>query len=115
MTRSKYGNIKAEAFGLKFDSRLERDRYLVLRSMEAEGKITRLRTQPEYDLSVNGFPVCVYRADFAYHFKGYPVTEDSKGVLTPEFRIKRKLLKALTGIDIHIVTKSNLGELPHGK
>ncbi len=45
-----------------------------------------------------------YRADFVYEElrKGVwsEVVEDVKGFLTPMYRLKRKLMKAIYGIDI---------------
>ena len=114
MRRLKYGNTKCEARGIKFDSKLERDRYLFLSAMEEQGIISGLQLQPEFELEVNGMLMCKYRADAGYLLSSFPVVEDVKGVLTEVFRIKRKLMKALTGVDIHIVTKHNVGVLPHG-
>ena len=48
-------------------------------------------------------PAIRYVADFVYVEKGAEVIEDVKGVLTPEFKIKRHLMKALLGMDVRIV------------
>ena len=40
--------------------------------------------------------VCVYKADFRYKNKqGETVVEDTKGIETPMFRLKKKLVEAL--------------------
>lgn len=42
---------------------------------------------------------CVYKADFVYHLKdGTLVVEDSKGMKTKEYRIKKKLMLWVHGI-----------------
>lgn len=61
-----------------------------------------LELQPKYPLTVNGEKICTYIADFKYWDaqKNAEIVEDVKGVRTPVFRIKSKLVKALYGIDI---------------
>ena len=48
--RSKYGNKKAKAGDLVFDSRKERDRYLKLSLLMKAGEISDLRRQVSYEL-----------------------------------------------------------------
>lgn len=43
---------------------------------------------------------CVYVADFVYYRNGERIVEDSKGVRTPEYIIKRKLMLWVHGIEI---------------
>ena len=44
---------------------------------------------------------CRYRADFAYTLRdGREVVEDVKGVRTPEYKIKKKLMLWIHGIEI---------------
>lgn len=92
---NKYGARKITVAGETFDSTGEYDRYCQLKLQERAGLIHALSRQPRYVLCVNGEEVCEYRADFAYFENGRQVIEDYKGVITPEFRIKRKLFKAL--------------------
>lgn len=58
--------------------------------------------QPRYPLVVNGLKVGTYVADFYYfdNRKNVAVVEDVKGMLTPVYRLKKKLVKALYGIEI---------------
>lgn len=95
---SKYGNIRTEVKGMKFDSRREARRWMVLRLEERAGEIRDLRRQVEYPLTVNGMTVAVYRADFTYLRKGELVVEDSKGFRTEVFRLKAKLMLACHGV-----------------
>ena len=98
--RSKYGNVKTEVDGIRFDSAAEARRYGELKLMEQAGEITDLVLQPAYTLTVNGVPVCKYVGDFAYLEQGKRVVEDVKGVRTPSYRIKRKLMLSVFGIEI---------------
>lgn len=98
--KNKYGNKRVEYDGIKFDSIGEKNRYIVLKSMEERNIISDLKLQVTYDLKVNNDLICRYRADFVYIRDGFSVTEDLKGVETPEFKLKKKLMKAIHGIDI---------------
>jgi hypothetical protein len=65
------------------------------------GTIYGLRLQPRYPLTVNGVKVGTYVADFAYvDAAGDDVVEDVKGVRTPVFKLKAKLMKAVHGITV---------------
>jgi Protein of unknown function (DUF1064) len=47
-----------------------------------------------------GALVATYVADFSYEQAGTMVVEDRKGIRTPAYRLKRRLMRALYGIDI---------------
>ncbi len=100
--KSKYGAIKTTIDGVEFHSRREAKRYQELKILQRAGKITDLLLQPSYDLIVQGVKVCRYIGDFWYKdlMTGVSTLEDCKGVRTPIFRLKAKLLKACYGIDI---------------
>lgn len=97
--RSKYGNIKAEADGITFHSKAERGRWMDLRLMEKAGEISELQRQVRYPLEVNGLHVCDYIADMVYEKNGL-VVEDVKGYKTEIYRLKKKLMLAVHGIEI---------------
>jgi hypothetical protein len=105
----KYNNIKTVVDGIKFDSKGEAARYVVLRDRQTDGVISNLRTQASYALSVNGRKICVYRADFTYDQDGVSIVEDykSKATITPTFRLKAKLMEAVHGITVKIVFTAN--------
>ena len=106
------------AFGMTFASKKEADRYMVLKNLEAKGKITDLKTQVKFVLipaqrepdtvGVRGGKVkgkliereLSYVADFVYYRDGEMIVEDTKGMRTPEYIIKRKVLLYMTGIRI---------------
>ena len=100
----KYHNKKTVADGIKFDSKLEAERYSQLKMMERAGIIRDLELQPEYELipsfRKNGktWRRTVYKADFRYILAeddSY-IIEDVKGstsVITGVFRLKQKLFE----------------------
>ncbi len=113
--RSKYRNIKVTYFGIQFDSKKEGARYLVLRKLEEEGRISDLQLQVKFPLhSVTEDKVADYICDFAYNTQGTScfhddipgewkpgtIIEDVKGVRTAVYRLKKKLFESEYGIDI---------------
>jgi len=98
----KYGAEKTGVDGIMFDSKKEARRYAELKLLECAGEIGGLRIQPEYDLIVREVKIGKYRGDFSYiHTKTKEVVvEDVKGVRTPVYRLKKKLMNALFGIKI---------------
>ena len=113
---SKYRNQKCSWKGIVFDSILERDRFIILEADQREGKISDLRRQVKYVLSpeqrIGGKLVereCSYIADFVYKLpSGEEVVEDTKGFVTKEFIIKRKLVLSVYGIRIRMVRKGDV-------
>ena len=97
---NKYGNRKVTTFdGITFDSSKEAKRWGELKLLERVGAITDLKRQVEYVLIppqyIDG--KCVeravkYIADFVYIEGGKTVVEDTKGVKTPDYIIKRKMM-----------------------
>lgn len=94
-TRQKYRAQRTVVDGINFASKAEAKRYLELRAMEQAGLIYHLELQPKFPVIINGIKVCTYIADFAYFTKSERITEDVKGMLTPVYRIKKKLVEAL--------------------
>jgi hypothetical protein len=110
-THQKYGNRKTDIDGITFDSKIESERYLQLKLMEQGGLIADLQTQVSYPLEVNGILVATYIADFEYDDleRKRRVTEDVKGgVKTREYKIKKRLMKALHNVDVQEVTKEHV-------
>lgn len=96
---------------MKFDSRAEARRWGHLCMQLRAGEISELRRQVAYELvpavkfadASRVKPAIRYVADFVYVEKGAEVIEDVKGVLTPEFKLKRHLMKALLGLEVRLV------------
>jgi hypothetical protein len=99
---SKYGNKKTVIDGITFDSKKEAGRYQELRLLERAGEIAHLELQPRYAIEINGVKVCTYVADFRYTPKGggKEIIEDVKGMKTPVYNLKKKLMKAVKMIEI---------------
>ena len=97
---SKYHAQPTLVDGIIFDSKGEATRYGQLKLLQQAGAITGLRLQVRYPLVVNDYKIGVYVADFVYCENGHEVTEDFKGIRTPVYRLKRKLMAALYGIEI---------------
>lgn len=97
---SKYHNKKDQIDGHTFDSRAEARRYEALRMLTKAGVITDLMLQVKFPLVVNGIKIANYIADFVYLENGRKVVEDSKGVKTSVYKLKKRLMKAIYNIDI---------------
>lgn len=98
--RAKFGNKKTVVDGITFDSKAEATRYSTLKVLEKANIVADLRLQVPYELTVNGLKVCRYIADFVYTMDGKEIVEDVKGMRTPEYKLKRKLMLAVFGIEI---------------
>ena len=85
---------------ITFDSKKEALRYMDLKILSKTGRISKLELQPEYPMIVNGHKVCAYRADFRYVENGKTVVEDCKGMRTPIYQLKKKLLFACYAIKV---------------
>lgn len=126
MRRSKYGNRKTMVDGITFDSKKEANRFRELQFLERAGKITALQRQVKYVLIPTQREFsneiykkgahqghfkpgkvlekeCSYIADFAYIQDGAYVVEDTKGVRTEAYKIKRKLMLERYGIKVREV------------
>lgn len=102
---SKYRNIKTEIDGHVFDSKREAERYMALKAMLEVGEISNLVLQPKLPIVINGETICTYIADFKYDRDwqspaGHTIYEDVKGVKTAVYRLKKKLVRSVYGIEI---------------
>lgn len=101
---TKYHAKRTPLNGFIFDSIAEAHRYSELKLAVDNGVISELKIHPRYPIEVNGVKVCAYIADFYYLDRdGSPVVEDVKSNWTrtlPVYRLKRKLMKAVHGIEI---------------
>lgn len=123
MIKRKYNNKKIIIDGIKFDSKKEALRYKELKMLEKAGIIHDVQRQVKYVLipaqyeptssvyvkgNNKGKPKkgkliereCAYYADFVYTENGKTVVEDTKGMRTPEYIIKRKLMLYIHGVRI---------------
>ncbi len=99
--KSKYNAQRTTVDGITFASKKEAKRYQELRLMEKAGEITCLAMQIGWPLAVNGVDICIYVCDFEYTDKdNKTVVEDVKGMKTPIYRLKKKLMLAIHGITV---------------
>ena len=117
---NKYNNKKIEIDGLLFDSKREARRYNELKFMEKAGEIKDLERQVKFVLipaqrkpdtigprgGIHKGQLlekeCSYIADFVYKHiaTGETVVEDTKGMRTADYIIKRKLMLERYNIQI---------------
>ena len=120
---NKYQNHKVTVDGITFDSKREASRWLELKLLEKAGKISNLQRQKKFVLIPAQYEPDIigprggkkkgkllerevaYIADFVYSDEetGDLIVEDTKGVRTPEYIIKRKMLLYFYGIRIREV------------
>lgn len=124
---TKYGNKKTSVYGIMFDSKKEAQRYMELKLMQDNGLITNLELQKKYLLIPAQYEPSdevykkgmhkgekkkgkliekeiSYYADFDYYTKeGEHIVEDTKGIRTKEYVLKRKMMLFVHGIKIHEV------------
>ena len=114
---TKYHNEVTDYGGIRFDSKKESARYGELKIMEKRGIIHNLQRQVRYELiPKQSLPTpvrdqknknwrysekaVIYKADFVYEKDGQTVVEDVKGYRTHEYKIKRKLMLYVHGIQV---------------
>ena len=107
---NKYGNRKVIHDGIEFDSVKEAHRYCELKLMQRAGVISDLQLQVPFELiptqRIDGKlaeKAVNYVADFVYQQNGAQVVEDTKGVRTKEYIVKRKMMLWVHGIRIREV------------
>lgn len=96
--KRKYGNIPTVIDGIEFASRKEAKIYSGLALRQQRGEITGLSLQVPYSLDVNGHHIADYIADFVFREAGVIKVKDAKGVKTPAFKLKSKLMLAVHGV-----------------
>ena len=104
---NKYKNKKITIYGITFDSQHEAERYLQLKHLEKIGEISNLELQKAFVLIpsqyIDGKCVerpCKYIADFCYEQGGKTIVEDAKGYKVETYRIKKKMMLYLKGIQV---------------
>ena len=125
----KYGNKHCSLGELEFDSKRERDRYIVLKEAEDKGLISDLRRQVAFELIPKvteeiikhlktkdkieirhvQSPI-IYVCDFQYVKDGVLVVEDTKispKMIPADYRLKEKLFRWKFGFPIRRVYKAN--------
>jgi len=118
---NKYNAKRVRTSAGTFDSIGEYNHYkkllLLKNATDPKDRVTQIERQITYSFSINGIYLGQYRSDFVvtfadgrtevHDFKN-PYLTDGKGKSTPAgqlFNYKKKLMKALHGIDLIVVTK----------
>jgi hypothetical protein len=102
--RNKYNAQRTFFDNQWFDSKAEAKHYRHLRLLEMAGEISGVELQVPFAITIGGFLICTYRADFVYFDRAKRRhVVDCKGVRTKEYIIKKKLMHAVLGIDIEEV------------
>ncbi len=100
---TKYNAQPTEVGGIRFASRAEATRYQQLKNLQEMGRVQNLKTQVPFICEVNRRVVCKYIADFVYVEDGMRVVEDVKGMLTPLYKLKKRLMEACHNVVIREV------------
>lgn len=124
--QTKYRAHKTSFEGQQFDSNLERDRYIFLKSAETKGEISYLRRQVAFELIPHQTETVLehkktkdvykeivvekavkYIADFTYwrNADNKFIVEDTKGFKTKDYILKRKLMR-FRGTPVTEITKA---------
>ena len=93
--RNKFNAKKQIYKGMKFDSKKELTRYLVLEQMQKNNYISELELHPMIPLIVNGIKIGKYTADFKYKNNNVEVIiEDVKSKITKtrDYILRKKIL-----------------------
>jgi hypothetical protein len=95
---SKYGAVRSGIYASKREARRASD----LALMEKCGLISELEQQVKFELVPKqpGERAVTYTADFRYRENGQVVVEDSKGMKTQQYVIRRKLMQFIHGIKV---------------
>lgn len=106
--RTKHRNVKTVSGGKTYDSKKEADHAQTLQTLTLatlpEDRVVSFEEQVPYRIEINGMLICKYYADFVVTFAdGRIEVQDVKSKHTrklPVYRLKKKLMKAVHGIDI---------------
>jgi len=101
--RNKYGAKKTEYNGIKYDSKKEAEfaRKLDLTRKSLNSNILDVERQVPFEIRLNGIKICKYLLDFKVTYNSGEVEYiDVKGMKTPVYRLKKKLVEAQYGIKI---------------
>jgi hypothetical protein len=103
--QAKYRNTPVTIDGIRFASKKEGAYYVSLKQREKAGEVSAVELQTPFALvGPDGLLISTYKADFCF----WDNTQDRfrvidvKGVETKEFRIKKRLMKSLKGIEVEL-------------
>lgn len=113
---NKYNAVKVETENGRYDSKHEARRIEALYVLQQCGQIQGLERQPVYELVVNGVKIGKYKGDARFMTlrevelqtlngprvfpAGVVILVDAKGMKTPVYKLKCKLMLACHGIEV---------------
>jgi hypothetical protein len=103
--KPKYRNVPCVIDGIRFQSTKEGAYYAKLKVREKLGEVSAVELQTPFALvGPDGLLISTYKADFCFwdHTADRFRVIDVKGVETKEFRIKKRLMKSLKGIEVEL-------------
>lgn len=103
---SKYKNKRLNVDGFTYDSKAEAHYGELLRIREKAGEVSNIERQKPFQLiAVNGESIGSYKADFVFWDKlvNRQRVVDVKGIRTPVFSLKKKLVEAAYRVTIECV------------
>jgi len=100
--QSKYHAIRTQnADGTWSDSLREARFDAQIMLLQHDPKTARVVRKEKFPIVVNGEKICTFVSDWFVEKKtGEKIVYDAKGVKTPIYKLKKKLVKALYGLDI---------------
>ena len=109
-------NHKGYIFDSKFEAGYAQE--LDMRVMAKD--IKNYDKQIPIDLTVNGYKICTYKIDFiVYHNDGLIEYVETKGYMTPVWKIKWKLFEAIysekPNTKLTVILQSNKHKIPRAK
>lgn len=103
---NKYGAKKTIVDGITFDSKREAAYYGELKIREKLGEVSAVELQRPFKLlGPKGELLCTYKCDFAFwdHIVDRFRVIDVKGIETRDFKIKKRMMRAMNGIEVEVV------------
>jgi hypothetical protein len=109
---SKFGNVKVEIDGYKFDSRKESEFYGSLKIKKQAGLIKNFKMQVPYNIVVNNIHIANYFLDFEVENNDGTIEyidikgkdkKTNKFIKTGVFALKKRLVEAIYGIKISMI------------
>jgi protein associated with RNAse G/E len=102
---TKYKAKKTTYSGVIFDSRKEAEYCykldLAKKAFYPKDKVISYDMQVPFEVKVNGAKICTYKLDFKVTYADNTIKFiDVKGMKTPVYRLKKKLVEAIYGITI---------------
>jgi len=105
--RTKYGNVKVVIDGESYDSKIEAEFHHHLKLRERIGEVYGIVRQKDFLIELSGQRICVLKVDFWFYDRrtlGMRAVDIKGGPTdTPVFRLKRKLVRAMFGVEVEIV------------